>query len=1085
MQKKKAYAVSTAHLDTVWRWDLRKTIEEYLPDTLRKNFDLIERYPDYCFNFEGAFRYQLIEEYYPLAFAEIQNLVKRGNWYPAGACYENGDVNIPSPEALFRNILLGNRYFQEKFGVQSKDIFLPDCFGFGQALPSVMKYAGLLGFTTQKLSWGSAYGVPFTLGYWQGVDGSRVLACPNARSYRSKFSGDLRGEVSVIDDVAKNAFEGGLPYAQHLYGTGDVGGAPTEESVQSVCASAAENGQKDFDVISARSDQIFKDIDALPDSDKGRLPVWNNELLMTSHGAGGYTARAMGKRLNRQCEVLADVAESTLSTAELLGVYTYPQETVTKAWERLIQHQFHDDLPGTSNMDIYNTGWNDYHTSLVQLQGEYTGAVGAIANQLDTQWVTDCALIVHNPLPFARTESVEAHVRLNHNGKYLRVLDRDGNELPSQVIHKEGKAFHMAVLATVPPMGYLVLDVTAANAPCPVKTDLRCGEHMLENRKYRLLLNKNGDIAFLYDKELGRQILERPIKLAVLHDTGELNYPAWEMRKADIDKAPYLYANTPKFELIESGPAKAAIKVSRQLGVSKVEQIISLDAGSSCIRVENAVDWRSRRSMLKAEFPFVAAANGADYDLGLGVIHRGNNNEKLYEVPAQKWADLTGSDGDFGVSVFSDSKYGWDKPDDHTLRLTCLHTPAGAFIKEARQDLMDLGRNRFGFGIYSHKGGWQTGTQTAAEAFSKPLVAFQTSARKDGKLGSAFSAAALNTESALLRAFKKSEDGSGYIVRVGEAAGQAQKAVTFSVYRAIAGATLCTADERPIQPIEIQNGQLTFDLKPFEVKTFLLTFEAEKLPREKFKKMELPVNTKGLTTDEDMRNCILQGAGFSLPAELLPQVPTYKGITFKLPQVSDGNDLLVARGETLELPKGCTKLYFLAASTAGDRQAEFATDRRTKTLTIHSMAELPFLWDMAGLKQTARIKDADIALEFTHCHHPEGNIAAKKAWFYLYELDIRGAKTLTLPEDNRLIIMAMTAVKKYANTTLATPLLDTVTGDYDFDDIPPMEKLIDKADFVTIRAGKIQDQAKGGKGKGWKRDNPITNIIRSYTKSEW
>ena len=531
--------------------------------------------------------------------------------------------------------------------------------------------------------------------------------------------------------------------------------------------------------------------------------------------------------------------------------------------------------------------------------------------------------------------------------------------------------------------------------------------------------------------------------------------------------------------------AKAAIKVSRQLGVSKVEQVISLDAGSSCIRVENAVDWRSRRSMLKAEFPFVAAANGADYDLGLGVIHRGNNNEKLYEVPAQKWADLTGSNGDFGVSVFSDSKYGWDKPDDHTLRLTCLHTPAGAFIKEARQDLMDLGRNRFGFGIYSHKGGWQTGTQTAAEAFSKPLVAFQTSARKDGKLGSAFSAAALNTENALLRAFKKSEDGSGYIVRVGEAAGQAQKAVTFSVYRAIAGATLCTADERPIQAIEIKNGQLTFDLKPFEVKTFLLTFETEKLPREKFKKMELPVNTKGLTTDEDMRNCILQGAGFSLPAELLPKVPTYKGITFKLPQVSDGNDLLVARGETLELPKGCTKLYFLAASTAGDRQAEFATDRRTKTLTIHSMAELPFLLDMAGLKQTARIKDADIALEFTHCHHPEGNIAAKKAWFYLYELDIRGAKTLTLPEDNRLIIMAMTAVKKYANTTLATPLLDTITGDYDFDDIPPMEKLIDKADFVTIRAGKIQDQAKGGKGKGWKRDNPITNIIRSYTKSEW
>ena len=52
--------------------------------------------------------------------------------------------------------------------------------------------------------------------------------------------------------------------------------------MQNVCASAAENGQKDFDVLSAQSDQIFKDIDALPDSDKDRLPVWKNELLVSA-----------------------------------------------------------------------------------------------------------------------------------------------------------------------------------------------------------------------------------------------------------------------------------------------------------------------------------------------------------------------------------------------------------------------------------------------------------------------------------------------------------------------------------------------------------------------------------------------------------------------------------------------------------------------------------------------------------------------------------------------------------------------------------------------------------------------------------
>ena len=103
MEKKKAYVAATAHLDTVWRWNLAKTINEFLPDTLEKNIELIEKYPHYRFNFEGAFRYKLMEEYYPLHFEYIKKLIDEGRWCVAGSEYENGDVNIPSPEALFRN----------------------------------------------------------------------------------------------------------------------------------------------------------------------------------------------------------------------------------------------------------------------------------------------------------------------------------------------------------------------------------------------------------------------------------------------------------------------------------------------------------------------------------------------------------------------------------------------------------------------------------------------------------------------------------------------------------------------------------------------------------------------------------------------------------------------------------------------------------------------------------------------------------------------------------------------------------------------------------------------------------------------
>lgn len=1087
MEKKKVYAVATSHLDTVWRWNLATTIKEYLPDTLEKNFDLADKYPRYKFNFEGAFRYQLAEEYYPKHFEYLKGLIEKGSWNVAGSSYENGDVNIPSPEALFRNIIYGNGYFKEKFGKESCDIFLPDCFGFGYALPSIMKHAGLKGLTTQKLSWGSAYGVPFDLGLWQGVDGSKVYACLNAQSYRYKFSGDIRGDISVINKITQNAFESGIPQTLHLYGTGDWGGAPTEESVQAIEESVEKNAGSDFEVVSATSDEIFRDLDKLPKSETARLKTWNNELLMTSHGAGAYTSRAMNKRLNAQNENIADIAEKMCIAAEANGVYKYPKENLSRAWKRVIQHQFHDDITGTGNMDIYIDGQSDYYASISEFETELDGAAGAMANELNTSFVTECGVAVYNPSPFRRKNAVSAHIKLVHNSTFVKVLDATGKEVPSQIIKKSGKEFDIVFIADVNAMGYAVYDVVPANKACEIKTDLAVSLHTLENEKYRVIFNKNGDLATVIDKKNNINVLDAPIKMAGLTDIGDLPYPAWEMRKKDIDREPEFFANSPEFEIIEAGPARIAIKVSRELDHSFIDQIIYLESGGEFIRVENTVDWCNRRTMLKAVFPFSCYNKTASYDLGLGVIKRENNSEKLYEVPAQKWADITAGSGKYGVSVFSDCKYGWDKPSSNTLRLTCLHTPTGAFTKQARQDLLDIGRNNFAFGIFSHEGGFANGTQRQSEIFQKPLIAYQTSSRREGSLESGYSFLKINNENAILRCCKLAEDGDGIIVRVNEGSGEALKNVELTFAARILEASECLANEQAIKKADSKSKKLKFDLAPYGIKTFRIKLEApDKKGRENFKKLDLEYNSKGFTKNESMRNVILQGSGCSLPAELCPQGFTAGGVSFKMPDTQASSDVMVARGQTIDLPKSMTKLYIAAASTLGDRDATFYLDGREKQIKIAAMTEHYGNWDMAGLNIKAAHKNVPIAFEFTHTHHPEGDIPNGKAYFYLYELDIRNAKTLTLPEDNRIIILAMTAVKKFSNTKRATRLIDKIpTENYSFGDIPPIDKIIDKAEFITIRAGKIKDQQNGGKGKGFKRDNIITNIIRSYTKSEW
>ena len=101
----KIYAVCDAHLDTQWNWDLTHTIREYIPRILFQNLWMLERYPDYKFNFEGGIIYRWMKEYYPLHYARLQKYIDEGRWHISGASWNANDPNMPSAESFIRNIL--------------------------------------------------------------------------------------------------------------------------------------------------------------------------------------------------------------------------------------------------------------------------------------------------------------------------------------------------------------------------------------------------------------------------------------------------------------------------------------------------------------------------------------------------------------------------------------------------------------------------------------------------------------------------------------------------------------------------------------------------------------------------------------------------------------------------------------------------------------------------------------------------------------------------------------------------------------------------------------------------------------------
>ena len=1036
MDNKQIHTIATAHLDTVWNWDFETTVSKYIPRTLNRNFKFFKKYPEYVFNFEGAYRYALMEEYYPKEFEKLKQYIKSGNWNPCGAGWENGDVNVPSPEALFRNFLLGNDYFEKKFGIRSRDVFLPDCFGFGYALPSIARHSNLYGFTTQKLSWGSAYGQPFDIGKWYGPDGNYIIANLKMNNYFSVL-GNLRKSNAIKGKLSENE-KHGLNATEVFHGVGDRGGGPLPLSVAMMMANIKKNGSSPVKVYSSPSDQLFRQIMTdWSEAQRDNLPSWNNELLLTNHGAGGYTSRAISKRWNRRGEELAELAERSAVAAAWLGTAEYPQEQLNTAWKRLIVHQFHDDLPGTSIQRVYLRSWNDYGLSLNQFAHEYEQSTAAVASMLDTAFCKGIPVIANNPIEAERRACVTAIIDASY--KNVKVCDGAGKEMPSQVIENINGKTTIAFYAEMPPYSYSVYDVTASDTPCAVSTGLRVTDDSLENERYTVKLNANGDIGSVYDKELEKELLSAPVSLGIFDYTGSRTYPAWELKYGQVIRQPQKTARLVEKKIMEQGPARCAIRVVQQQGKTVFINNISLSAGADTVEVQCEFMWNHQKSLCKNIFCFTASNEEATFDLGLGAIKRGNAIEKMYEVPAQKWVDLTDKSGEYGVSVLSDCKYGWDKFNNNTLRMTVVHTPLNNFRITSMQSMMDLGLNRYGYAICAHKGGDVTRIQQAAREFSSPVTAFVCDKHK-GVLGRVFGFARLNDSGIILRAVKKAENSNEIVVRVNEGVNKYHSDVKLTLGSGIMSAREIYASEEELGGAKVVDNALCFEMKPYEIRSFalkLLPCEYESTKPFEHSEMILPLNTKAITSVKNPSGHGIYGKNYTVPLEIIPETIVSGGVKFAVDK-KNGRALQCA-AQSVNIPAGCNKISILAASLDGDREFTFKTGKNDVKVKISDIEQRPFAWDLYSMKRTARIKTDVLGWECTHTHNEKGFHPAHQLFFFRYDIDTADASSITLPDDKNLLILSAAAIKNNTRCKCATLLYDTVKPreyDFKFDTLP-------------------------------------------------
>ncbi len=1048
--EKVLYTIGYTHLDSQYEWDYKTTVTEYLKNTMTENFHLFEKYPDYVFNFTGSRRYRLMNEYYPELFKKLKTYVEKERWFVAGSNVDEAEVNVSSSESIIRQVLFSNNYFRKEFNKESVDYMIPDCFGFVASVPSVINHTGLIGFSTQKLTASSnfpaALPLPFNIGVWTGPDGKGLVSVLDATDY----DGDILPRIDVdphwVNRLAKDEEEYGILFGYRYYGAGDMGGGIRERDLVNL-EESMNNSESEIKIVLTSSDQIFKDI--TPEI-KAKLPTFAGDLFLTEHSAGSQTSQTFMKRMNRKNEELAQASEAMALMANYLQGIRYPSEKLNNAWELVLGSQMHDILPGTAIPSAYNLSWNDEFIAQNGFSNVLKSAAGYVSSQLNTK-TKGRAITIYNPVAIQREDICTVELEYEKIPSYLKVYNTKGKEVLSQIISKEDNKVKIIFIAEVPSLGVAVYDVRTSSTPSKLDTkSLSINGNIMENEFYKVNFNDRGEVSSILDKKTDREILSKPARLEFLKEEPKRE-PSWNMYWYDRKNPAFAYMDkNVSIKIVENGPVRVAFEVYREGEGSGITQIVSLSSGKAGKRLvfQNKIDWQSTGVSLKASFPFNAENENATYNMGVGTIQRNTNHETKFEVPHRMWLDLTDKSGKFGVSILEDSRYGSDKPNNNTLRLTLQFTPSADKCPTwLYQTTQDWGIQDITYGIYSHAGDWsRSETQWQAKFLNKPLLAFE-SPRHAGKLGKVFSFMSISTPKVGLMALKKAENSDYYIVRVNELTGSDIKEVSLKFPSYIIDAYEINGQEQRIGEANLSGDSLTFNLSHYTLRSFAVKLKSEK-------HFNLNQSTVNLPYDEDVMSFddyrmdgdftkrrvdpTYHWSVETYPAEMIPNELISEGIKFKLGSTENfKNNVVNCKGQDLELPSGdYNKIYILAAATE-DTNGDFLVNENKTNLKIANWkgfigSHYNRIFDKDGYTvldvEDPYLNHDNIAWFATHHHfgYPSANVPYEYSYMFKYEIDIDGeADKITLPDNSKIKILAISVAKNSGDDIhFAQPLTD-------------------------------------------------------------
>jgi alpha-mannosidase len=761
-------AVGHAHIDSAWLWPLRETVRK-VARTVANTVHLMDTHPGHVHAMSQAQQFAWIKEHRPGLWARVREKVAEGRFVPVGGMWVESDTNMVGGEAMARQFLYGKRFFLEEFGIDTREVWLPDSFGYTAALPQIVRLAGAEWFLTQKISWNRTNAFPHHTFWWEGIDGTRVFThFPPVDTYNCDLGGaQLAHAARTYRD------KGGGSRSLAPFGFGDGGGGATREMLGRAERLRDLEGSPR---VSVEPPAAF--FEAARD-EYGDAPVWVGELYLELH-RGTYTSQAGTKRGNRRGESLLREAELWSATAAVRTGHPYPYDALERLWKTVLLHQFHDILPGSSIAWVHREARETYARVHRELEGIVSSAQRALAGEGGAEGET----VVFNGAPHARY-GIPA-------GGALPLPGRTGEP------------------------------VTAEERPD--------GGHVLANGLLRVEVDGRGLLVSVYDLTADREAVApgAAANLLQIHPDFPARWDAWDL---DSHYRHGVTDLTGVDELRPEPPAadEAAVTVRRSFGASSVVQRIALRSGSRTVDIDTEVDWHESEKILKAAFPLDVKADFSAAETQFGHVLRPTHTNTSweaakFEICAHRWLHV-GEPG-WGAAVVNDATYGHDVTRDvredggqtTTVRLSLLRAP------RYPDPETDQGVHRMRYALVPgatiadavREGHWINLPERSV-AGGSPVAPLVT----------------VDSDQVVVEAVKLAEDrGGDVVVRLYEAhGGRARAALTTGF--PIASVTAVDLLERPLDAAPergayevVDGGAVALRLRPFQILTLRLARSA-------------------------------------------------------------------------------------------------------------------------------------------------------------------------------------------------------------------------------------------------------------------